>query len=84
MQGRRLPDGSKIFAPGDYAFTDGQWHLKPPLNAHGKSYVGTLGTHTVVVHEDGTITVSPSILQQYGDDEVIWHGFLERGVWRSC
>lgn len=84
MQGRRLPDGSKVFAAGDYALTDGKWYLKPPPNKDGKSYVGVLGTHTVTVHDDGTITVTPSILQQWGDGEEIWHGFLEHGVWRSC
>jgi len=84
MQGRRLPDDSWILAPGDYVKVDGVWHLRAPLNMSGKSYVGTLSTHTVVEHEDGTITVSPSILQQWGDGEMIWHGFLEHGVWRSC
>lgn len=45
-----------------------------------KSYVrGALRTHTVTEHEDGTITVSPSIF----DAPDGWHGFLERGVWRS-
>lgn len=33
--------------------------------------------HSVQEHEDGTITVSPSIVTS------TWHGFLERGVWRS-
>lgn len=33
--------------------------------------------HTVVEHEDGTITVHPSIVTSR------WHGWLERGVWRS-
>jgi len=45
------------------------------------------GWHLVVEHEDGTITVSPSIL--WGKDQMPaypdtwWHGFLERGEWRS-
>lgn len=36
-------------------------------------------------HEDGTITVSPSIWLKPtpGVDEHGWHGFLERGVWRE-
>lgn len=41
-----------------------------------------LDLHQSVVHEDGTITVSPSILA-LGHDGVNWHGFLERGVWRE-
>ena len=34
--------------------------------------------HTVTEHEDGTITVHPSIVTS------TWHGWLERGVWRSA
>lgn len=40
-----------------------------------------LVTHSIVEHEDGTITVSPSILVTGGEE---WHGYLERGIWRSC
>jgi hypothetical protein len=54
--------------------------------------VGTLGKHEITEHEDGTITVSPSILiypHSYLDNGEIkdspgWHGFLERGMWRTC
>lgn len=42
---------------------------------------GNLGKHEVIEHDDGTITVSPSILVR-GDEE--WHGFLENGVWREA
>lgn len=38
--------------------------------------------HNVVEHEDGTITVTPSIdfsKRKPGG----WHGYLTRGVWRS-
>lgn len=34
--------------------------------------------HTVTEHGDGTITVHPSIVTS------TWHGWLERGLWRSC
>lgn len=39
--------------------------------------VGTLNpnVHTITEHEDGTITVSPSIVS------VSWHGWLKQGVW---
>ncbi len=44
-------------------------------------------THTVTEHEDGTITVSPSILCSAGEEcsrrmeaEALYHGWLERGV----
>jgi hypothetical protein len=46
--------------------------------------------HKVVEHEDGTITVSPSILISIParadlgrPKQELWHGFLERGVWRA-
>lgn len=57
---------------------DGVWYARPPW----KHASGNLKGHTVTEHDDGTITVSPSILIQtvVGD----WHGFLERGVWREC
>jgi hypothetical protein len=71
--------------PGDFGRDRaGTWFVRPPQNAEGRSIVGRLTTHGVVEHEDGAITVSPSIHQQYGSGETLWHGFLERGVWRSC
>lgn len=45
-------------------------------------HMGNLSAHTVVEHEDGTITVSPSIKVSDNTGE-LWHGFLERGIWRS-
>lgn len=33
----------------------------------------------ITEHEDGAITVRPSILDPDG-----WHGWLERGIWRSA
>lgn len=32
-------------------------------------------------HEDGTVSVSPSIQDIPTDGSVGWHGFLKRGVW---
>lgn len=55
-----------------------EWHCVTP-NGHG----GNLAAHDVVEHEDGTITVSPSILVSDHTGE-LWHGYLERGVWREC
>jgi hypothetical protein len=43
--------------------------------------IGRLSGHQVVEHEDGTITVSPSILTGRGERQ--WHGYLEHGVWRQ-
>lgn len=67
--------------PGDYWFdpTLGYWFICPP-----KGSVGSLANHTVVEHEDGTITVSPSILVESNwQPQRNWHGYLEHGVWRE-
>lgn len=53
---------------------DGVWWCRPP-DCHS----GMLTDHEVAAHEDGTITVSPSI-----DLPGIWHGYLRRGVWTEC
>lgn len=89
MQGRRLPDGFHYFdaEPGDYwkqllgtVEEPGEkfiWSVRDP-----DGHLGSLTKHEVVEHEDGTITVSPSILNDRPPSGS-WHGFLERGVWRS-
>jgi len=43
---------------------------------------GILSLHTVTEHEDGTITVAPSILLGGHNYESV-HGYLERGSWRN-
>lgn len=82
MQGRRIkrdgPDESTA-QPGDYYLWRGRWMAMTP-----NGLLGNLGNHEVVEHEDGTITVSPSILVDNGEGGKSWHGFLERGVWREC
>ena len=88
MTGRRLPDGAiaSTFAPGDYQkitgpahpMVVGTWYCCTP-----DGRMGWLKNHAVIEHEDGTITVSPSILVSRGGREGEWHGFLERGVWRA-
>lgn len=86
MKGTRLPDGDiDAFntTPGDYGRNaDGGWRATTPngLNAN-------LDNHAVTLHEDGTITVSPSILvsgYNFGTERLQWHGYLERGEWREC
>ena len=72
---------------GGYGYwipADGEprWVLKTP-NGHACSVSPTI--HKLVEHEDGTITVSPSI-RVFGTDkdgETIetWHGYLRAGVW---
>lgn len=77
---RVYPDdeGNLYLSDGDYGFNpkSERWQVRPPgFNA------GSIPHHSVVEHDDGTITVSPSIVLVDGEDR--WHGFLERGVWRS-
>jgi hypothetical protein len=64
-------------------WADGVWWFYHP----DEGLIGNLSGHTVVEHEDGTITATPSILITYdGADGVHQqvHGYLTRGVWRDC
>ncbi len=83
MQGKRRDindDTIALLEPGDYGkHTDGTWYMRVPATGFG---VGSLKAHTVQEHEDGTITVSPSILCT-GHFDRQWHGYLERGIWRE-
>lgn len=82
MQGKRKhtnDEGDLMLQPGEYGWHpagDG-WYCCTP-NGH----FGNLKSHDVTEHEDGTITVSPSILVS-GEAGELWHGYLERGVWRE-
>lgn len=85
MQGRRAfpENGFLRMDKGDYGkYPDGDWWCCTP-NGH----MGNLKGHDVVEHEDGTITVSPLILVEEDDESgnpvEVWHGYLERGVWRE-
>lgn len=87
MQGRRTtfapgwPKGDAL--PGDYCRVppdvdprgENIWYAMAP-NGHSGALLPNI--HNVIEHEDGTISVSPSIVMPLG-----WHGFLERGIWRS-
>lgn len=89
MQGKRVEDflSPHLLKPGEYSKFPNQladywwpghsyWHVCAPNGC-----IGTLLTHNIEEHEDGTITVSPSILF---NGESGWHGYLERGIWRTC
>ena len=81
-QGKRIdmPDGWLPVNPGEYGKDkDGLWWAKVPKPGFPTA---NLGNHEITEHEDGTITVSPSILIE-GSHGKTWHGFLERGVWRE-
>lgn len=76
MIGRRLLSEADGFKPGDYGLIAGHWFACTP-----NGLLGNLDSHEITEHEDGTITVSPSILV---DNSVVnWHGYLERGIWRE-
>lgn len=88
MQGIRLTklDGEQDFllrvseTPGAYGTANGKdWFCTTP-----NGLFGNLGAHQVQEHEDGTITVNPSILVSGGGEGKSWHGFLVRGVWNEC
>lgn len=85
--------------PGDYMYrrnedgTIGVWVHTPGEPGHGPC---ALGTWDPVIHEDGTLTLSPSILAREvklgphndhtpGQPFIVpeWHGYLEHGVWRE-
>jgi len=51
------------------------WMIRTP-NGHA----GNLSAHDVTEHEDGSITVSPSILISDNSGE-LYHGFLRHGIW---
>lgn len=71
-------DGHLLLKEGEYGKgSDGVWYCRPPGNR-----MGNLSNHEVTEHEDGTITVSPSILIS-GPNLKSWHGYLEKGIWRQ-
>ena len=90
MTGRRVypdADGSFRLERGDYMWNKDRWFARVPDSRTAGMDLSDLSAHSVVEHEDGTITVSPSILHHGHDAKnnvVHWHGFLERGIWREC
>lgn len=57
----------------------GRWFINFP----DEDLLGDLSNHTVEEHEDGTITVTPSILVTKHNGKQR-HGYLTRGVWNEC
>lgn len=63
---------------GEYGVTGtGAWYARCPVAWWA---MANLSKHRVTEHEDGTITVTPSIEVTGGEGER-WHGFLQRGQW---
>jgi len=81
FQGKRVEpvDGELLLKEFEYGVNpkNGNWYCKVP-----GCLMGNLTGHEVTEHDDGTITVSPSILINGGEKNQ-WHGYLEHGVWRS-
>lgn len=72
---------ASVLTPGQYGkASDGTWYCCVPLE--GLPVVPLGITHTVIEHEDGSITVDSSILSSAGKGKV-WHGRLEHGVWKE-
>lgn len=92
MNGNRISDRSdgslSGINPGDYwkDTRNGYFYCACPVrDSEGGLVIGGLGHHDITEHEDGTITVSPSILVSGGSGPVmkeLYHGFLEHGIWR--
>lgn len=82
MQGKRHDFGKIVnLEMGEYGKdVDGNWWARVPAPGYS---TGMLSDHQVTEHEDGTITVSPSILMEGHGNKPAWHGYLERGVWHE-
>ena len=86
---KETSDDLTSIRPGDYWFDSELGYFlicSPTLDLEGNIILGTLRHHSVVEHDDGTISVSPSILimsiiESEGKLVELFHGFLERGIW---
>lgn len=81
LQGTRITSGKlRDFEghPGAYGKVGSGWLVCLPTGELCSMNTG----HMITEHEDGTITVSPSILMP-ADRGQYWHGYLERGIWRE-
>jgi len=81
--------GARVYLEGPHQLKEGEYMR---WDEHGwyaccpgpGELTANLNSHKVVEHEDGTITVSPSILCSNGPKlGNVWHGFLEKGIWRE-
>lgn len=81
-----IKDGREWLPQGEGNYckdANGVWWF----HALGAKSSAALNDHTITEHEDGTITVMPSILWPKGvnsDTGKDIHGFLTRGVWKDC
>ena len=85
MQAKRRDDETEghLLQPGEYCcrgFAEDRPYF---MACTPDGRLANLSQHRVEQHDDGTITVIPSILVKGGSDDGSWHGYLERDVWRQ-
>ena len=63
----------------------GEWYIYFP-DGKGDGLCGGLANHKVEEHEDGTISVTPSIQTWSAGEsrESGRHGYLIKGIWSEC
>ena len=71
-------NGELNLKPGEYGkHRDGLWYVMPK-----EDLLANLGKHNITEHEDGAITVNPSIL--VSNHLGSWHGYLTHGILKEC
>lgn len=85
MKGTRC-DGKEthLLEPGEWKRDDdGSVYFVTPNGHLGHTRVGTWSHEW---HEDGTVTIQPSLRLSGGREgnQTLWHGYLTKGVFESC
>lgn len=91
LPGRRVADANEVWhgQAGDYAVADRHVWVRTPADDVLRIPRGDVAdpdqpAWSFEEHEDGTVTLSPSIFVNPQDDPPGWHGFLEHGIWRTA
>lgn len=80
MIGKRISMWASIVPDGSYWKSgDGGWAGVTP-----NGLIANLRAHTVAEHDDGTISVTPSIAVNNSEGGLSWHGYLTQGEWIEC
>lgn len=77
---RRVTKAPYQLEPGEYTKAEDGWWARTPT---APTLLASLKNHQVEEHEDGTITVSPSILVEVPGTTLRWHGYLKDGNWQA-
>ena len=83
---KRYGDRSKT-QPSFWKLSDGTWNIFLPderVKPDWDGVLGALANHSVEEHDDGTISVTPSIFITDGCTKIERHGYLTQGVWSEC